>query len=129
MFGNVNVDYTPCKSAVQLDKAAKYILGELPEQYEKGIVKTRPDLVWEQYCTRDRFADHILLTRALFGRKDNKNSNLAYKMSISFHPDDNDKLSYEEVFKIAQEFAERFLRIMKCCSQSILILSISTFIS
>lgn len=33
---------------------------------------------------------------------------LAHKMSISFHPDDNDKLTYEEADKIAREFAHKF---------------------
>lgn len=33
---------------------------------------------------------------------------LAQKMSISFHPDDNDKLTYEEADKIAREFAHKF---------------------
>ena len=42
MFGNVNVDYQPCKTAVQLQKAADYILGRLPEQIRDGVVKTAP---------------------------------------------------------------------------------------
>ena len=29
MFGNVNVDYQPCKTAVQLQRAADYMLGRL----------------------------------------------------------------------------------------------------
>lgn len=33
---------------------------------------------------------------------------LAHKMSISFHPEDNDKLTYEEADKIAREFAHKF---------------------
>lgn len=33
---------------------------------------------------------------------------LAHKMSISFHPEDNDKLTYEEADKIAREFAHIF---------------------
>lgn len=31
-------------------------------------------------------------------------------MSISFHPDDNDKLTYEEAFRMAKEFAEKFFQ-------------------
>ena len=33
---------------------------------------------------------------------------LAQKISISFHPDDNDKLTYEETYKIAEQFAQEF---------------------
>ena len=46
MFGNVNVDYQPCKTAVQLQKAADYMLGRLPEQIRDGVVKTAPNLYW-----------------------------------------------------------------------------------
>lgn len=108
MFGNVNVDYKPCKSHLQLDRSSRYMLGELPEQW--GEIKTRPDLCGEMNCDRNIFSCDILTTRALFGKRDNKNSNLAYKMSISFHPDDNDKITYEEAFNIAKEFAERFFK-------------------
>ena len=108
MFGNVNVDYKPCKSKVQLERAAHYILGKLPEQISEGIVKTAPNLYWGMNCDRDNFARDILMTRKLFGKRDNKRTNLAFKMSLSFSPDDNDKLTYEEVFNIAKEFAEKF---------------------
>ena len=53
MFGNVNVDYQPCKTAVQLQKAADYILGRLPEQIRNGVVKTAPNLYWGINCDRD----------------------------------------------------------------------------
>ena len=33
---------------------------------------------------------------------------LAQKLSISFHPDDNDKLTYEEAYKMAELFAREF---------------------
>jgi hypothetical protein len=33
---------------------------------------------------------------------------LAQKLSISFHPDDNDKLTYEDAYRIAEEFAREF---------------------
>ena len=37
------------------------------------------------------------------------NTILAHKLSISFHPDDNDKLSYREAYEIAKEFAKKFM--------------------
>ena len=108
MFGNVNVDYKPCKSKVQLERAAHYILGKLPEQISEGIVKTAPNLYWGLNCDRDNFARDILMTRKLFGKRETPKTNLAFKMSISFSPDDNDKLTYDEVFRIAKEFAEKY---------------------
>ena len=110
MFGNVNVDYKPCKSAVQLQRAADYILGRQAEQIRDGIVKTAPNLYWGINCDRDNFTRDVLLTRDLFGKKKSGNANLAFKLSISFSPDDNDKLTYDEVFKIAKEFAEKFFQ-------------------
>lgn len=110
MFGNVNVDYNPCKSAIQLQRAADYILGRHPEQIRDGVVKTAPDLYWGINCDRDNFARDVLITRKLFGKKQSGNANLSFKMSISFHPDDNDKLTYEEAFKIARKFAEKFFQ-------------------
>ena len=43
------------------------------------------------------------MSLALFGcgKKDSGNANLAYKMSISFSPEDSARLSYEEALKIA----------------------------
>ena len=108
MFGNVNVDYKPCKSFVQLDRASRYILGELPEQQQAGIIKTAPNLCWDMNCDHKIFSCDVLTTRKLFGKRDNKRTNLAFKMSLSFSPEDNDKLTYEEVFRIAKEFAEKF---------------------
>lgn len=110
MFGNVNVDYKPCKSKVQLERAAYYILGKLPEQISEGIVKTAPNLYWGMNCDRDNFARDILMTRKLFGKRETPKTNLAFKMSISFSPDDNDKLTYDEVFRIAKEFAEKYFK-------------------
>lgn len=110
MFGNVNVDYKPCKSATQLQRAADYILGRQPEQIRDGVVKTAPDLYWGINCDRDNFARDVLITRKLFGKKQSGNANLAFKMSISFSPDDNDRLTYDEVFRIAKEFAEKFFQ-------------------
>lgn len=107
MFGNVNVDYQPCKTAVQLQKAADYILGRLSEQVRDGVVKTAPNLYWGINCDRDNYARDVLMTRSLFGKRPNGKSNLAFKMSISFSPDDNDKLTYDEVFRIAKEFADK----------------------
>ena len=108
MFGNVNVDYKPCKTKIQLDRASRYMLGELLEQELRGEVKTAPNLCWDMNCDRDIYSCDILTTRKLFGKRDSKNANLAFKMSISFSPDDNDKLTYEEAFNIAKEFAEKF---------------------
>ena len=108
MYGNVNVDYKPCKSQIQLDRASRYMLGELPEQQQVGVIKTAPHLCWEMNCDRNIYSCDILTTRKLFGKHDNKRTNLAFKMSLSFSPDDNDKLTYEEVFNIAKEFAEKF---------------------
>ena len=110
MFGNVNVDYQPCKTAVQLQKAADYILGRLPEQIRDGVVKTAPNLYWGINCDRDNYARDVLMTRNLFGKRPNGKNNLAFKMSISFSPDDNDKLTYDEVFRIAKEFADKYFQ-------------------
>lgn len=107
MFGNVNVDYQPCKTAVQLQKTADYILGRLPEQIRDGVVKTAPNLYWSINCDRDNYARDVLMTRSLFGKRPDGKANLAFKMSISFSPDDNDKLTYDEVFRIAKEFADK----------------------
>ena len=108
MYGNVNVDYKPCKSQIQLDRASRYMLGELPEQLQAGVIKTAPHLCWEMNCDCNIYSCDILTTRKLFGKRDNKRTNLAFKMSLSFSPEDNDKLTYEEVFNIAKEFAEKF---------------------
>lgn len=101
MFGNVNVDYKPCKSKVQLERATHYILGKLPEQISEGVVKTAPNLYLGMNCDRDNFARDVLMTRKLFGKRKPKNANLAYKMSISFHPDDNDKLTYHKGYLLS----------------------------
>ena len=110
-FGNVNVDYQPCKSVGQLKSAANYMLGKNPEQIKSGVVKTTNNLYMALGCNRDNFANNILVTRKLNGKSYSRlkpNTILAHKMSISFHPDDNNKLSYETAFKIANEFAENF---------------------
>ena len=110
MFGNVNVDYKPCKSSAQLHRAADYILGRQAEQIRDGVIKTAPNLYWGINCDRDHFARDVLMTRELFGKKQSGNANLAFKMSISFSPEDNDRLTYDEVFRIAKEFAEKYFR-------------------
>jgi len=38
-----------------------------------------------------------------------ENNILAHKMSISFHPADNDKLNYRMAYEIARQFAEKFV--------------------
>ena len=40
VYGNVNVNYSYCKSVAQLKSAADYILGRRKEQVEDGVVKT-----------------------------------------------------------------------------------------
>ncbi len=109
-FGNVNVDYRPCKSSAQLRRAADYILGRQAEQIRDGVVKTAPNLYWGINCDRDHFARDVLMTRELIGKKQSGNANLAFKISISFSPEDNDKLTYDEVFQIAKEFAKKYFR-------------------
>ena len=118
VYGNVNVNYSYCKSVAQLKSAADYILGTKKEQIKEGIQKTRPDLYGAFGCNRDNFANSLLITwheRAMPRKMHDKKYSrykqkdiLAQKMSISFHPDDNDKLTYEEADKIAREFAHKF---------------------
>ena len=107
MFGNVNVDYKPCKNATQLKRSCDYILGRNYDQLKKGIIKTTPELYYAFDDNRDKFAEAVLLTRRLWGKPcSDKRSNLAYKMSISFSPEDNDRLTYKQAFEIAKEFAD-----------------------
>ncbi len=110
-YGNVNVNYSYCKSVAQLKSAAGYILGTKKEQIKEGIQKTRPDLYGAFGCNRDNFANSLLITRKMHDKKYSRYKQkdiLAHKMSISFHPDDNNKLTYEEADKIAREFAYKF---------------------
>lgn len=109
-FGNVNVDYAPCKSIRALKVAADYMLGRKKEQIESGVKKTSEGLYTALGCNRDNFANNILVTRKLNGKsysKHKENTILAHKMSISFHPDDN--VSYKDAYKIAEDFAEHFI--------------------
>ncbi len=109
-FGNVNVSYKPCKSVGALKSAAAYMLGRQKQQIEQGIKKTAEGLYTALGCDRDNFANNILVTRKLNGKsysKHKENTILAHKMSISFHPDDNVK--YKDAYKIAEDFAERFI--------------------
>ena len=111
VYGNVNVNYSYCKSVAQLKSAADYILGTKKEQIREGIQKTRPELYRAFGCNRDNFANSLLITRKMYDKKYSRYKQkdiLAHKMSISFHPEDNDKLTYEEVDKIAREFAYKF---------------------
>lgn len=110
MYGNFNVDYKPCKSQIQLDRASRYMLGELPEQQQAGVIKTAPHLCWEMNCDRNIYSCDILTTRKLFGKRNSGNANLSYQISISFSPEDRDKLTNEEVFRIAKDFAEKFFQ-------------------
>ena len=109
-FGNVNVDYAPCKSVGALKAAADYMLGRKKEQIESGVKKTSEGLYTALGCDRDNFANNILVTRKLNGKsysKHKENTILAHKMSISFHPDDN--VSYKDAYKIAEDFADHFI--------------------
>lgn len=68
-------------------------------------------IVWSAWGNRDNFANSLLITRKMHDKKYSRYKQkdiLAHKMSISFHPDDNDKLTYEEADKIAREFAHKF---------------------
>lgn len=107
MFGNVNVSYKPCKTSSQLKAACDYILGKKKDQLKSGTIKTLPNLYSAFDDDRDNFDKSVLLTRRLWDKPcTNKRSNLAYKMSISFHPEE--KLTYEEAFKISKEFADKY---------------------
>lgn len=111
VYGNVNVNYSYCKSVAQLKSAADYILGTKKEQIKERSQKTRADLYGAFGCNRDNFANSLLITRKMHDKKYSRYKQkdiLAHKMSISFHPDDNDKLTYEEADKIAREFAHKF---------------------
>lgn len=111
VYGNVNVNYSYCKSVAQLKSAADYILGKKREQLAEGIIKTEPELYHAFGCSRDNFANSLLMTRKLHGKKYSRYKEkdiLAQKLSISFHPDDNDKVTYADAYKIAEEFAYKF---------------------
>lgn len=110
MFGNVKVNYNPCKSKVAEERTAHYILGKLPQQIKDGVIKTAPNLYWGINCDRDNFPRDVMMTRKLFGKRNSGNANLSYQISISFSPEDRDKLTNEEVFRIAKDFAEKFFQ-------------------
>ncbi len=111
VFGNVNVKYTPCKSIAQLKSAADYILGQRKEQIAEDVVKTRPELYNAFGCCRDNFTNSLIITRKMHQKKYSQYKQkeiLAQKLSISFHPEDRDKLTYEEAYKMAEQFAYKF---------------------
>ena len=110
MFGNVKVNYNPCKSKVAVERTAHYILGKLPQQIKDGVIKTAPNLYWGINCDRDNFPRDVMMTRKLFGKRNSGNANLSYQISISFSPEDRNKLTNEEVFRIANDFAEKFFQ-------------------
>ena len=96
VYGNVNVNYSYCKSVAQLKSAADYILGRRKEQVEDGVVKTEPHLYKAFGCNRDNFANSLLITRKMHDKRYSRYKQkeiLAQKLSISFHPEDNDGLS------------------------------------
>ena len=111
VYGNVNVKYAPCKSVAQLHSAADYILGKKKEQLSSGVIKTKSELYNAFGCNRDNFANSVLMTRKMHQKKYSRffpRDLLAQKLSISFHPEDNDKLTYEDAYKIAEDFAHKF---------------------
>ena len=82
-FGNVNVDYAPCKSVGALKAAADYMLGRKKEQIESGERKTSEGLYTALGCNRENFANGILVTRKLNGKsylKHKDNTILAHKL-------------------------------------------------
>ena len=99
------------KSAAQLHSAADYILGKKKEQLSSGVIKTKSELYNAFGCNRDNFANSVLMTRKMHQKKYSRffpRDLLAQKLSISFHPEDNDKLTYEDAYKIAEDFAHKF---------------------
>ena len=111
VYGNVKVNYGYCKSVAQLKSADDYILGRRKEQIADGVVKTQNHLYNALGCNRDNFSNSILMTRKMHDKKYSRYKQkeiLAQKLSISFHPDDNDKLTYEDAYRIAEEFAREF---------------------
>ena len=94
VYGNVNVKYAPCKSVAQLHSAADYILGKKKEQLSSSVIKTKSELYNAFGCNRDNFANSVLMTRKMHQKKYSRffpRDILAQKLSISFHPEDNDK--------------------------------------
>ena len=111
VYGNVKVNYSYCKSVAQLKSADDYILGRRKEQIADGVVKTQNHLYNAFGCNRDNFSNSLLMTRKMHDKKYSRYKQkeiLAQKLSLSFHPDDNDKLTYEDAYRIAEEFAREF---------------------
>lgn len=111
VYGNVNVDYKPCKAVGQLQSAVDYILGEKENQKRDGIIKTRDDLFNALGCNRHNFANNILINRKMHGKSYSKlkdNDILAHKLSLSFSKIDSQSLSYKTAYHIGEEFAEHF---------------------
>ncbi len=111
VYGNVNIKYNPCKSIAQLKSSADYILGKRKEQIEAGIEKTSNELYNAFGCNRDNFANSLIITRKMHQKKYSRykpKEILAQKISISIHPEDSNKLSYREAYKMAEQFARKF---------------------
>lgn len=86
-------------------------MGRRKEQVEDGVVKTEPHLYKAFGSNRDNFANSLLMTRKMHDKKYSRYKQkeiLAQKLSISFHPEDNDRLTYEQAYKIAEDFAREF---------------------
>ena len=87
------------------------ILGKKKEQLSSGVIKTKSELYNAFGCNRDNFANSVLMTRKMHQKKYSRffpRDILAQKLSISFHPEDNDKLTYAEAYKMAEDFAREF---------------------
>lgn len=66
------------------------------------MVKTEPHLYKAFGCNRDNFANSLLITRKMHDKRYSRYKQkeiLAQKLSISFHPEDNDRLTYEQAYK------------------------------
>ena len=86
-------------------------MGRRKEQVEDGVVKTEPHLYKAFGSNRDNFANSLLITRKMHDKRYSRYKQkeiLAQKLSISFHPEDNDRLTYEQAYKIAEDFAREF---------------------
>ena len=84
VYGNVNVNYSYCKSVAQLKSAADYILGRRKEQVEDGVVKTEPHLYKAFGCNRDNFANSLLINSFVFVNRLSNSANGV--ISTSYNP-------------------------------------------
>ena len=113
VYGNVNVKYAPCKSVAQLHSAADYILGKKKAQLSSSVIKTKSELYNAFGCNRDNFANSVLMTKKMHQKKYSRffpRDILAQKLSISFHPEDNDRLTRWQRTLLVSSSGKRDLR-------------------